>query len=53
VVDWIEQVPYEETRNYIQRVLENLQVYRRRLGGSELVKGTIEADLRRGAEPRG
>ena len=32
VIDWIEAIPFEETRNYIQRVLENLHVYRRRLG---------------------
>lgn len=25
---WIESIPYGETRNYVQRVLENLQVYR-------------------------
>ncbi len=27
-VDWIENIPFTETRNYVQRVLENLQVYR-------------------------
>lgn len=27
-IDWIERIPYSETRNYVQRVLENLQVYR-------------------------
>ncbi len=27
-VDWIENIPFSETRNYVQRVLENLQVYR-------------------------
>jgi soluble lytic murein transglycosylase len=27
-IDWIEMVPFTETRNYLQRVLENLQVYR-------------------------
>lgn len=27
-VDWIENIPFAETRNYVQRVLENLQVYR-------------------------
>jgi soluble lytic murein transglycosylase len=32
-VDWIEAIPFSETRNYVQRVLENLQVYRFRLGG--------------------
>jgi soluble lytic murein transglycosylase len=32
LIDWIEMIPYRETRNYVQRVLENLQVYRSRLG---------------------
>lgn len=27
-VDWIERIPFDETRNYVQRVLENYQVYR-------------------------
>lgn len=27
-VDWIEKIPFSETRNYVQRVTENLQVYR-------------------------
>lgn len=27
-VSWIEMIPYSETRNYVQRVLENVQVYR-------------------------
>ncbi|MGB8275622.1 MAG: lytic transglycosylase domain-containing protein, partial [Alphaproteobacteria bacterium] len=43
-VDWIELIPYGETRDYVQRVLENLQVYRLRLGGSELAQ-TLEKDL--------
>lgn len=30
-VDWIELIPNYETRNYVQRVLENVQVYRARL----------------------
>lgn len=30
-IDWIESIPYAETRNYVQRVLENLQIYRMRL----------------------
>ncbi|MFC5583911.1 transglycosylase SLT domain-containing protein [Nitratireductor kimnyeongensis] len=33
VVDWIERIPYSETRNYVQRVMENLQVYKMRLTG--------------------
>ena len=32
VIDWIERIPYDETRNYVQRTLENLQVYRARMG---------------------
>ena len=28
MVDWIEMIPINETRNYVQRVLENLQIYR-------------------------
>ncbi|WP_287978483.1 lytic transglycosylase domain-containing protein [Sphingomonas sp.] len=27
MVDWIEAIPYQETRNYVQRVLENAVVY--------------------------
>ena len=33
-IDWIELVPFAETRNYIQRVLESAEVYRHRLKGS-------------------
>jgi soluble lytic murein transglycosylase len=35
-IDWIERIPFDETRNYVQRVLENLQVYRARLGAPDL-----------------
>ncbi len=31
MVDWIERIPFYETRNYVQRVMENLAVYRQRL----------------------
>ncbi|HXF54432.1 MAG TPA: lytic transglycosylase domain-containing protein [Hyphomicrobiaceae bacterium] len=30
--DWIHRIPFEETRDYVQKVLSNLQVYRARLG---------------------
>ncbi|MEX2616606.1 MAG: lytic transglycosylase domain-containing protein [Alphaproteobacteria bacterium] len=30
-VDWVESIPYPETRNYVQRVLENLPIYDYRL----------------------
>ena len=29
VIDWVERIPFRETRNYVQRVLENVTVYRR------------------------
>lgn len=32
VVDWIEMIPFNETRNYVMRVAESLPVYRARLG---------------------
>lgn len=31
-IDWIESIPFDETRNYVQRVLEGLHVYRMQLG---------------------
>ena len=46
VVNWIELIPFTETRNYVQRIMENMQVYRARLGSPAL---TIEADLKKGA----
>ena len=48
VVDWIERIPFHETRNYVQRVLENTQVYRNILAGRE-VPLMIASDLKRGA----
>jgi soluble lytic murein transglycosylase len=45
-IDWIERIPISETRNYVQRVLENVQVYRAILDDNP--KLLIEADLRRG-----
>jgi soluble lytic murein transglycosylase len=46
-VDWVERIPISETRNYVERIMENLQVYRARFGGG--TKLMIEADIRRGA----
>ena len=46
-VDWVERIPFDETRNYVQKVMENLQVYRSRLGrplslSEDLVRGGPE-----------
>jgi soluble lytic murein transglycosylase len=46
VVDWIELIPIYETRNYVQRVMEALHVYRCRMNGGRH-KLMIEEDLRR------
>lgn len=46
VVDWVELVPFDETRNYIQRVMENLQVYRHRLSQTQ-VAVMLDEDLYR------
>jgi soluble lytic murein transglycosylase len=45
-VDWVERIPFSETRNYVQRVMENLQVYRARFGASV---ATLEPNLHRTA----
>jgi len=44
VIDWIERIPFPETRNYVMRVMENYQVYKSRLGQ----KTDIVHDLRFG-----
>ncbi len=33
IVDWIEHIPFRETRNYVMRVTESLPIYRARLTG--------------------
>src|SRR3974390_703539 len=43
-VDWVERISLAETRNYVQRVMENLQVYAARLGASA---STVEPNLHR------
>jgi soluble lytic murein transglycosylase len=43
-VDWVERIPLAETRNYVQRVMENLQIYRARFGATV---ETIEPNLHR------
>jgi soluble lytic murein transglycosylase len=44
-LDWIYRIPFEETRDYVQKVLSNIQVYRARLGEANAVR--INADLKR------
>ena len=47
-IDFIECAPFTETRNYMMRVMENMQVYKARLNGGSAPL-TLSADLRRGA----
>jgi soluble lytic murein transglycosylase len=46
-IDWIELIPFSETRNYVQRCLENLQVYRARTGSTLHLAQTLDGDLLR------
>lgn len=46
IIRWIENIPFEETRTYVQRVLENLQIYRQILAGTPVSLGLME-DLKR------
>jgi soluble lytic murein transglycosylase len=45
-IDWIELIPFSETRNYVQRTLEHLQVYRSKVNGGVKPK-MLEMDLLR------
>ena len=42
-IDWIERIPIEETRHYVEKVLANVQVYRARLGEPRPLR--LEQDL--------
>jgi soluble lytic murein transglycosylase len=45
LIDWIEMIPFSETRNYVQRVLEGKQVYQMRLTERPLPAKRLIADL--------
>lgn len=46
-IDWVELIPFSETRNYVQRVHENIQIYRARIN-DEAIAGALSNDLMRG-----
>ncbi|MES0880850.1 transglycosylase SLT domain-containing protein [Roseibium sp. SCP14] len=46
IVDWIESIPFPETRNYVMRVMEGYQVYKTRLSQQPL---QLEEDLAAGS----
>ncbi len=40
-IDWIERIPFQETREYVSKVLSNIQIYRARLGNEA---GALQLD---------
>lgn len=46
-IDWIETIPFEETREYVKKVLANIQVYRARLGQPNALRLADDLKLRR------
>jgi soluble lytic murein transglycosylase len=44
-VDWVERIPISETRNYVQRVMENMLVYRARFEDSATVAATADRPI--------
>jgi soluble lytic murein transglycosylase len=46
-VDWVEQIPFSETRTYVQRVMENLMIYRAALSDTKQIGDNLEAELAR------
>lgn len=50
-IDWIESIPFTETREYVKKIMETLQLYRSRLEGSEKALQLVQ-DLNRGRANR-
>jgi soluble lytic murein transglycosylase len=46
-IDWIERIPFTETREYVKKIMEALQLYRSRLSGGEKALQLVQ-DLNRG-----
>jgi soluble lytic murein transglycosylase len=46
-IDWVEMIPFTETRNYVQKVMQNLHVYRSRIAPKTM--HAMTADLQRGS----
>ncbi len=49
-VDWVERIPLSETRNYVQRVMENLEVYRVRFEGGAALASKSDQRVRNSQE---
>jgi soluble lytic murein transglycosylase len=49
IIDRIEIIPFAETRNYVQRILESVQVYRAKIIGKNYISNeNLVQDLKRG-----
>jgi soluble lytic murein transglycosylase len=48
-IDWIESIPYTETRKYVQKVMQNVHIYRSQLNPRAM--GGMSIDLARGTPP--
>jgi soluble lytic murein transglycosylase len=46
-IDWVESIPFHETRQYVQKVMQNMHIYRSRLAPKTVAPMT--ADLKRGS----
>jgi soluble lytic murein transglycosylase len=46
-IDWVEQIPFNETRAYVQHVMENMMIYRAVLAGTAKIPPTLERELSR------
>lgn len=51
-IDWIERIPIEETRHYVEKVLSNIQVYRARLGEPQALRLVEDLTTPTGARRR-
>ncbi|WP_137388088.1 transglycosylase SLT domain-containing protein [Rhodoligotrophos defluvii] len=49
-IDWVEAIPFQETREYVQKIMANVMVYRSRLAPREM-RGMIAEISRGGAVP--
>lgn len=50
VIDWIERIPFRETRKYVAKVLSNIQMYRARLGEARPLR--LKEDMHRAKSQR-
>ena len=48
MIDWVETIPFSETRNYVQRIIESVQIYRASEKNSKILQIQTADDIRRG-----